>query len=439
MGENMKKMNKDVIVLSIILFTSYLIAINFVFKLWSSLLLTPLVFILLIYLYNILNTKLNRRKKTCLFVLFIVIITTPQIHAGSEEFGDYSYPPFTIISDSKIDMRIYYLPKYFETEQFTGISTRSNSKITHYDLIEEEIHTYNFYSNSITEIESYAYFGQYLYVAGEYIDQSAGQDSSFSIMRVNLNTDEVESFMTSNRYLQVFNFYDKLLISFDDPGNVRTYDIYDETMTVVDGLVNLPMMPYINQVYNDGDYCVIVLRGYRYDLYYQGAFVKTLANYDYSDTPQYVYFHEDHIYINRGMRSGNDFIIDTFDMSGNKLDNIEYKVPEVNDFILFGNDYLIKNDGFYWDDLILWNSSSIYTLNDKPIYVSDNQRTLFIYDINHTLYGYKNGLYLLKEQQYHVLMRFAHPQKNFIYYLSFASVFLLIIKADKPLKWKKEI
>jgi len=336
-------------------------------------------------------------------------------------------------------MPIYYYPKYFETEQFTGISTFNKSKIIHYNLINEEIHTYNFYTYPITEIESYAYFGQYLYVAGEYIDQSAGQDIRFSIMRVNLITDEVESFMTSNSYLQVFNFYDKLLISSIEPGNVRTYDVYDETMTVVDALENLPMMPYINQVYNDGDYCVLVLREYRYDLYHQGSFVKTLADYDYSVTTQYVYFHEDHIYINIGMNSNNEYIIDSFDMSGNKLENIQFKVPEKDDFILFGNYYLIENDEFYWDEPILWYSSSIYTQNDKPIYVPDYKRTFSIYEINHTLYGYKDGLYLLKEQQYHVLMRFAHPQKNFIYYLSFASAFLLITMADKPLKWKKEI
>lgn len=434
----MKKWGQKPIVLAILPIASYLIAINFAFQLWSSLLLTAAILVFFIGLYNDMSTTQINRKLTFLLAFSLMIVIVPQVGIKKTAYGDYAYPPFTVIPESKIEMTLYYYPKYFETEHFTGFATYHNTSVIQYDLELREKHAYSFASHPLSEIHSYAYFGEYLYVAGRYIDREAGQDNRYSIMRVHLATDEVESYMTGDEYYQVYNLYDSLLISRYDEGlGERVFEIHDETMTVVETWDDLPFYAYIPNIYNDGDYSVLILGSYRYDLYYQGTFVKTLAEYQSTGSAQLVTFHDGRIHINGQVVSHGKYLIDTFDLMGNKDETVQYTVPTIDDFILFGDHHVIAGDGFNMDDILLWNGSSVYDRNGTPLFETDDRTGLKIYEINHTLYGYDDGLYRLEERLYPVLFRFDKPQKNVVYYLSFLAVFILIANTDEPL-WKRK-
>jgi hypothetical protein len=434
----MKKWGQKPIVLVILPIASYLIAINFAFQLWSSLLLTLAILVFFIGLYNDMSPALLDKKLAFLFVFSLLIVIVPPFGLKTTAYGEYPYPPYVVVPDSKMEMSIAFYPKYFETERFTGFATYHNTAVIQYDLELNERRSFSFGGHPMCEIFSYAYFGEYLYVSGKYIDQNAGQDNRYSIMRVDLATDEVESFMMGDQYLQVFNLYDSLLISrWDEDLVSRVFDIYDDTMTVVETWDDLPFHAVISNVYNNGEYSVLIIGSYRYDLYHQGSFVKTLANYDSTGSDQLVTFHDERIYINSGVVSDGKYRIDAFDLLGNKDETIHYTVPTADDFILFDEHQLIVGDGYNWDDIMLWNASSVYDYDGNPLFVADDYTGLRIYEINGAFYGYDDGLYRLEERLYPVLFRFDKPQKNVVYYLCFLAVFLLIANTDEPL-WKRK-
>lgn len=433
----MKRKIRNVIAYVVIAIASYLIAINFMFQLWSSLLLTGFVFMLCVALYNDLSPLLLEKKVECLLIISFLVIIAPPMGVGSIEYEDSSYPPYTIIPDSKIEMPLFFYPKYFHTDHFTGIASHKYKQIIQFDLNENELKTYDF-SSSISEIQSYAYFGSYLYVSGSCFNQETGQYNQYCIMRVNLETDEVESFMTGNEPYQVHNLYNLLLISRIHPDNgTRVYELYDIDFTMVGTLYDVPSSASVDNVFNDGDYSVLFLGSRRYDLYFQGSFVRTLISYDHFRAPTVVCFHDDHIYINSGIRIDGEYVIKSFDMTGREVE-IHFTGIDGYSSLIFGEDYLIISGGTYLQVIGVWNGSSIHDYNGNLVSAPDEDSdTLKIVEINHTLYGYLDGLYRLKEHHYPVLLRFDRPQKNAVYYLSFVAVFLLILNTDQPL-WKKK-
>lgn len=420
----------------ILVIAVYILATNYYFQLWSSILFTVIVVFGYIGLLFIFKNYKNSNYISALIIFVLIFITIPLTTTEPVGFTDCAYEPIEVDYNQDMDFRSFFEPTYYETDDFIGITSYTNSSISLYDIANNQVNSLILYVNQLTEISSITYLNGYLYVAGEYIYNDFEDDDRYTLLRIPVNQMfssfylediEYEILLESSSYITVYLLHDELLISYNNGIDGRYYYSYDEDFDLIDSYYDFG---YISNVFNYQDY-FIINKDNHYYLYYNKELIKELAEYN---SKKQVTFYDNQIYITNDQSVAGQYKTDVFDLNGNLV--YEYDdilVGDADNYLIFLDNYIVENYVFNYDELVV-NQSKFYDYNYNEVCFGNISNDLKIIPISSYLYAsgsYNSNIYDFTELTYSVPIKYNNPAHNIYYILSIITLLIIVIKTKK--------